>query len=38
MAAKLQTEEGKEIYRQRKKIVGPVFGQVKFNLGLVDFA
>ena len=28
----------KEIYRQRKKIVGSVFGQVKFNLGLVDFA
>ncbi|GFP33529.1 hypothetical protein HKBW3S42_01866, partial [Candidatus Hakubella thermalkaliphila] len=25
MAAKLQTEEGKEIYRQRKKIVEPVF-------------
>jgi hypothetical protein len=38
MAAKLQTEEGKEIYHQRKKIVGPVFGQVRFNLGLVDFA
>jgi len=32
MKVKLQTEEGKEIYRQRKKIVGPVFGQVKFNL------
>ncbi|GFP21431.1 transposase [Candidatus Hakubella thermalkaliphila] len=32
MAAKLQTKEGKEIYRQRKKIVEPVFGQVKSNL------
>jgi len=38
MAAKLQTEEVKEICRQRKKIVEPVFGQVKFTLGLVDFA
>ena len=37
MAAKLQTEEGKEIYRQRKKIVEPVFGQVKFNLGFSRF-
>jgi hypothetical protein len=35
--AKLQTEEGKEIYRQRKKIVEPVFGQVKFNLGFRRF-
>ncbi|GFP37762.1 transposase, partial [Candidatus Hakubella thermalkaliphila] len=32
MAAKLQTKEGKEIYRQCKKIVEPVFGQVKSNL------
>jgi len=31
MAAKSQSEEGKEIYRQRKKVVKPVFGQVKFN-------
>lgn len=37
MAAKLQTEEGKEIYRQRKKIVEPVFGQVKTNLGFRRF-
>ena len=37
MAAKLQTEEGKEIYRQRKKIVEPVFGQMKFNLGFGRF-
>ena len=37
MAAKLRTEEGKEIYRQRKKIVEPVFGQVKFNLGFRRF-
>ena len=37
MAAKLQAEEGKEIYRQRKKIVEPVFGQVKFNLEFSRF-
>jgi len=37
MAAKLQTEEGKEIYCQRKEIVEPVFGQVKFNLGFRRF-
>jgi len=37
MAAKLQTEEGKEIYRRRKRIVEPVFGQVKFNLGFSRF-
>jgi transposase len=37
MADKLQSEEGKEIYRQRKKIVEPVFGQVKFNLGFRRF-
>jgi hypothetical protein len=36
-ATKLQTEEGKEIYCQRKKIVGLVFGQVKFNLRLSRF-
>lgn len=37
MAAKLQTQEGKEIYRQRKRIVKPVFGQVKFNLEFSRF-
>ena len=37
MEAKLQTEEGKEIYCQRKKIVEPVFGQMKFNLGFRRF-
>jgi transposase len=37
MAAKLQTEEGKEIYRQRKKIAEPVFGQMKLNLGFRRF-
>ena len=37
MEAKLQTEEGKEIYRQRKKIVEPVFGQVKLNMGFGRF-
>jgi transposase len=37
MEAKLQTEEGKEIYRQRKEIAEPVFGQIKFNLGFRRF-
>jgi hypothetical protein len=37
MEAKLQTEEGKEIYPQRKKIAEPVFGQIKFNLGFRRF-
>ena len=37
MAAKLQTEEGKGIYRQRKKIAEPVFGQIKLNLGFRRF-
>ena len=37
MAAKLQSEEGKEIYPQRKKIAEPVFGQIKFNLGFRRF-
>src|SRR4030042_6859358 len=37
MEAKLQTEEGKKIYRQRKRIVEPVFGQMKFNLGFRRF-
>ena len=37
MAAKLRTEEGNEIYRQRKKVVEPVFGQVKFNLEFSRF-
>jgi len=37
MEAKLQTEEGKKIYCQRKKIVEPVFGQIKLNLGVRRF-
>jgi hypothetical protein len=37
MEAKLQTEEGKKIYRQHKKIAEPVFGQIKFNLGFRRF-
>lgn len=37
MAAKLQSEEGKEVYGKRKEIVEPVFGQVKSNLGFVRF-
>ena len=38
IATKLQTEGGKEIYRQRKKIVEPVFEQMKFNLRLERLA
>ena len=37
MEARLQTEEGKEIYCQRKKIVEPVFGQMTSNLGFRRF-
>lgn len=37
MAKKLQSEEGKEIYRKRKWIVEPVFGQIKCNLGFNRF-
>ena len=37
MEAKLKTEEGKEIYCQRKEIVEPVFGKIKFNLGFRRF-
>jgi hypothetical protein len=33
----IQTKEGKEIYRQRKKIAEPVFGQIKFNPGFRRF-
>ena len=33
MIAKLQTKEGKETYPECKNIVGPVFGQLKSNLG-----
>lgn len=29
MREKLKTEEGREVYKQRKLIVEPVFGQVK---------
>jgi hypothetical protein len=37
MEANLQTEEGKEIHRQHKKVVESVFGQIKFNLGFRRF-
>ncbi len=33
----LESEEGKEIYRQRKIDVEPVFGQIKANLGFTRF-
>jgi len=38
MKTKLKTEKGKEIYNQRKQLVEPVFGNIKFNLGFMRFA
>lgn len=35
MSAKLRTNEGQFVYRQRKCLVEPVFGNIKFNLGFV---
>jgi hypothetical protein len=37
MAAKLQTEEGKAIYRRRACTVEPVFGNIKAGLGFRQF-
>ena len=37
MSAKLHTEEGQFVYRQRKCLVEPVFGNMKFNLGFVRY-
>jgi len=37
MRQKLDTEKGKEIYRRRKVIVEPVFGNIKQNLGFWAF-
>ncbi len=37
MRKKLETVTGRWIYRQRKSMVEPVFGNLKFNLGFVRF-
>ncbi|MCD6227186.1 IS1182 family transposase [Candidatus Micrarchaeota archaeon] len=37
MKAKMNTEEGKKVYRSRKTIVEPVFGNIKQNLGFREF-
>ena len=37
MRTKVQSEQGKEIYRKRKEIVEPVWGQVKQVLGFRQF-
>ena len=37
MHAKLQTPEGRDVYRMRKAIVEPVFGQIKEARGLRRF-
>jgi len=38
MRQKLQTEQGKEIYKMRKAIVEPVFGQIKEWRGFRRFS
>jgi transposase len=38
MQAKLGGIEGRRIYDQRKQLVEPVFGNLKFNLGFVRYA
>ena len=37
MSTKMQTDEAKKIYRQRKQIVEPVHGNIKDNKGLRRF-
>ena len=37
MRDKMETDEGKEIYRWRKITVEPVIGQIKENLGFRQF-
>ena len=37
MKAKLSTAQGKAIYDRRKRLVEPVFGNIKFNLGFARF-
>ena len=38
MKEKLDTEEGRQIYDMRKYIIEPVIGDIKYNLGLDEFA
>ena len=38
MAAKVRTEQGRELYKQRKVIVEPVFGQIKEARGFRRFS
>jgi transposase len=38
MTAKLRTAKGRFVYAQRKFLVEPVFGNIKFNLGFVRYA
>jgi len=37
MSAKLRTGEGRFVYRQRKCLVEPVFGNMKFNMGFTRY-
>jgi len=37
MVKKMEEEESKEKYKKRKKIVEPVFGQIKKNIGFREF-
>jgi DDE family transposase len=37
MAAKVRTQQGRELYKQRKAIVEPVFGQIKEDRGFRRF-
>ena len=37
MTAKLRTTQGRSVYNQRKCLVEPVFGNIKFNLGFVRY-
>jgi len=38
MKKKLDTQEGRKIYDMRKHVVEPVIGDIKYNLGLDEFA
>lgn len=38
MKAKLRTSQGRFVYDQRKCLVEPVFGNIKFNLGFMRYA
>jgi len=38
MVAQMQQEESQKIYKKRKTIVEPVFGQIKANMGFQGFS